>query len=175
MLLSGHRVVGRHAHAEAQRGRPPVWEGDVWWHRGLRSEQSKGGLLTTAEMISASIHVCWSVFVLSFWQRQQVILTERWAQQHKEIHFSSMHPGWADTPGQQKKRKDISKTFTRYAAVSWEHVCKAQQRGLFCLCSGRPYFKFQDQLVCKVRHSYDLCHLIKCSCEINQYTQQSRR
>ncbi|XP_068602181.1 dehydrogenase/reductase SDR family member 12 isoform X2 [Brachionichthys hirsutus] len=31
--------------------------------------------------------------------RQQVILSERWASQHKEIHFSSMHPGWVDTPG----------------------------------------------------------------------------
>ncbi|KAL6100339.1 dhrs12 [Pungitius sinensis] len=34
-------------------------------------------------------------------KRQQVILTERWATQHKEIHFSSMHPGWADTPAVQ--------------------------------------------------------------------------
>ncbi|KAG7220329.1 hypothetical protein INR49_010163 [Caranx melampygus] len=34
-------------------------------------------------------------------KRQQVILTERWALQHKEIHFSSMHPGWADTPAVQ--------------------------------------------------------------------------
>ncbi|XP_056291804.1 dehydrogenase/reductase SDR family member 12 [Pseudoliparis swirei] len=34
-------------------------------------------------------------------KRQQVILTERWASQHKEIHFSSMHPGWADNPGLQ--------------------------------------------------------------------------
>lgn len=34
-------------------------------------------------------------------KRQQVILTERWAAQHKEIHFSSMHPGWADTPAVQ--------------------------------------------------------------------------
>uniref|UniRef100_A0A1A8RDA5 Dehydrogenase/reductase (SDR family) member 12 n=1 Tax=Nothobranchius rachovii TaxID=451742 RepID=A0A1A8RDA5_9TELE len=34
-------------------------------------------------------------------KRQQVILTERWASQHKEIHFSSMHPGWADTPAVQ--------------------------------------------------------------------------
>ncbi|XP_067372897.1 dehydrogenase/reductase SDR family member 12 isoform X2 [Channa argus] len=31
-------------------------------------------------------------------KRQQVILTERWASQHEEIHFSCMHPGWADTP-----------------------------------------------------------------------------
>lgn len=41
-LLSGHRVVGRNAHPEAQRRRPPVWEGGVWRHRGLRSEQSEG-------------------------------------------------------------------------------------------------------------------------------------
>ncbi|KAL7384358.1 hypothetical protein ABVT39_000709 [Epinephelus coioides] len=34
-------------------------------------------------------------------KRQQVILIERWATQHKEIHFSSMHPGWADTPAVQ--------------------------------------------------------------------------
>nr|XP_054520957.1 dehydrogenase/reductase SDR family member 12 isoform X7 [Pan troglodytes] len=32
-------------------------------------------------------------------KRQQVVLTERWAQGHLAIHFSSMHPGWADTPG----------------------------------------------------------------------------
>lgn len=34
-------------------------------------------------------------------KRQQVILTERWAAMHSEIHFSSMHPGWADTPAVQ--------------------------------------------------------------------------
>lgn len=34
-------------------------------------------------------------------KRQQVIVTERWAAQHKDIHFSSMHPGWADTPAVQ--------------------------------------------------------------------------
>lgn len=31
-------------------------------------------------------------------KRQQVVLTERWAQRHPAIHFSSMHPGWVDTP-----------------------------------------------------------------------------
>ncbi|KAJ8379174.1 hypothetical protein AAFF_G00230860 [Aldrovandia affinis] len=30
-------------------------------------------------------------------KRQQVILTERWASQHREIHFCCMHPGWVDT------------------------------------------------------------------------------
>uniref|UniRef100_A0A4W5JS56 Dehydrogenase/reductase (SDR family) member 12 n=1 Tax=Hucho hucho TaxID=62062 RepID=A0A4W5JS56_9TELE len=40
-------------------------------------------------------------------KRQQVILTERWASQHKEIHFSSMHPGWADTPAVQLSMPDF--------------------------------------------------------------------
>jgi len=31
-------------------------------------------------------------------KRQQVIITEQWAMKHPEIHFSCMHPGWADTP-----------------------------------------------------------------------------
>lgn len=34
-------------------------------------------------------------------KRQQVIFTEEWAKIHPEIHFSSMHPGWADTPAVQ--------------------------------------------------------------------------
>ncbi|KAM4608599.1 dehydrogenase/reductase SDR family member 12 [Polymixia lowei] len=40
-------------------------------------------------------------------KRQQVILTERWASQHKHIHFSSMHPGWADTPAVQSSMPDF--------------------------------------------------------------------
>ncbi|XP_072832300.1 dehydrogenase/reductase SDR family member 12 isoform X2 [Vicugna pacos] len=32
-------------------------------------------------------------------KRQQVVLTEHWARAHPAIHFSCMHPGWADTPG----------------------------------------------------------------------------
>ncbi|KAM6985277.1 dehydrogenase/reductase SDR family member 12 [Aplochiton taeniatus] len=40
-------------------------------------------------------------------KRQQVILTERWAAQHKEVHFSSMHPGWADTPAVQLSMPDF--------------------------------------------------------------------
>ncbi|KTF83683.1 hypothetical protein cypCar_00013091 [Cyprinus carpio] len=40
-------------------------------------------------------------------KRQQVIMTEQWAAQHKEIHFSSMHPGWADTPAVQSSMPDF--------------------------------------------------------------------
>uniref|UniRef100_A0A8C8IG84 Flj13639 n=1 Tax=Oncorhynchus tshawytscha TaxID=74940 RepID=A0A8C8IG84_ONCTS len=31
-------------------------------------------------------------------KRQQVVMTEQWAQTHSNIHFSVMHPGWVDTP-----------------------------------------------------------------------------
>ncbi|KAG9348299.1 hypothetical protein JZ751_002034 [Albula glossodonta] len=31
-------------------------------------------------------------------KRQQVVMTEQWAKIHTNIHFSAMHPGWADTP-----------------------------------------------------------------------------
>ncbi|KAF7709781.1 dehydrogenase/reductase SDR family member 12 [Silurus meridionalis] len=40
-------------------------------------------------------------------KRQQVIMTEVWARQHKEIHFSSMHPGWADTPAVRSSMPDF--------------------------------------------------------------------
>lgn len=40
-------------------------------------------------------------------KRQQVIMTEQWATQHKEIHFSSMHPGWADTPAVRSSMPDF--------------------------------------------------------------------
>jgi dehydrogenase/reductase SDR family protein 12 len=31
-------------------------------------------------------------------KRQQVVMARQWALQWPDIHFSSMHPGWADTP-----------------------------------------------------------------------------
>ncbi|KAK3589945.1 hypothetical protein CHS0354_034967 [Potamilus streckersoni] len=31
-------------------------------------------------------------------KRQQVVLTEHYAKKYPDIHFSCMHPGWADTP-----------------------------------------------------------------------------
>ncbi|XP_043927612.1 dehydrogenase/reductase SDR family member 12 isoform X2 [Protopterus annectens] len=39
--------------------------------------------------------------------RQQVILTEQWAKLHKNIHFSVMHPGWADTPAVRSSMPDF--------------------------------------------------------------------
>uniref|UniRef100_A0A8D0DIP1 Uncharacterized protein n=1 Tax=Salvator merianae TaxID=96440 RepID=A0A8D0DIP1_SALMN len=40
-------------------------------------------------------------------KRQQVVLTEQWAKAHTKIHFSSMHPGWADTPAVRSSMPDF--------------------------------------------------------------------
>ncbi|KAG9491867.1 dehydrogenase/reductase SDR family member 12 [Eleutherodactylus coqui] len=40
-------------------------------------------------------------------KRQQVILTEHWAKAHPKIHFSVMHPGWADTPAVRSSMPDF--------------------------------------------------------------------
>ncbi|XP_051937529.1 dehydrogenase/reductase SDR family member 12 isoform X2 [Hippocampus zosterae] len=75
-------------------------------------------------------------------KRQQVILTERWATQHKDIHFSSMHPGWSDTPAVQSsmpsfhaKMKNKLRTEAMGAdTVVWLAVSEAaakQPSGLF--------------------------------------------
>lgn len=44
-------------------------------------------------------------------KRQQVVMTEQWARMYPTIHFSSMHPGWADTPG---VRKSLPGFYTRF-------------------------------------------------------------
>ncbi|XP_072259504.1 dehydrogenase/reductase SDR family member 12 [Pyxicephalus adspersus] len=40
-------------------------------------------------------------------KRQQVILTEQWAKSYSKIHFSVMHPGWADTPAVRSSMPDF--------------------------------------------------------------------
>ncbi|XP_027743953.1 dehydrogenase/reductase SDR family member 12 isoform X2 [Empidonax traillii] len=40
-------------------------------------------------------------------KRQQVVLTEQWAKAHRNVHFSVMHPGWADTPAVRSSMPDF--------------------------------------------------------------------
>jgi len=40
-------------------------------------------------------------------KRQQVEMTEEWATKFPGIHFSSMHPGWADTPAVRSSMPDF--------------------------------------------------------------------
>ena len=31
-------------------------------------------------------------------KRQQIVMTEKWSKKYPHIQFTTMHPGWADTP-----------------------------------------------------------------------------
>jgi len=44
-------------------------------------------------------------------KRQQVEMTEEWAKAHPEIHWSVMHPGWADTPAVRTSMPDFYNKF----------------------------------------------------------------
>ena len=40
-------------------------------------------------------------------KRQQVEMTEWWATHHPSVHWSVMHPGWADTPAVRSAMPDF--------------------------------------------------------------------
>ena len=46
-------------------------------------------------------------FAYSQTKRQEAVMTSQYAKLYNKIHFSCMHPGWSDTPGQK-----LSDTFT---------------------------------------------------------------
>lgn len=75
-------------------------------------------------------------------KRQQVVMTEQYAKRYPNIHFSSMHPGWADTPAVRssmpefyEKMKDRLRTAEQGAdTATWLAVSEAalkQPSGLF--------------------------------------------
>lgn len=66
-------------------------------------------------------------------KRQQVIMTEVWAKKYTDVQFTSMHPGWADTPavrtampGFYEKMKDKLRTVEQGAdTVVWLAVSQS--------------------------------------------------
>ncbi|XP_069981210.1 dehydrogenase/reductase SDR family member 12 [Penaeus vannamei] len=75
-------------------------------------------------------------------KRQQVVMTEQYAKQYPDVHFSCMHPGWADTPAVRNsmpdfynKMKDKLRSPSQGADTAvWLAVSPAvleQQSGLF--------------------------------------------
>ncbi|XP_064159419.1 DHRS-12_like_SDR_c-like domain-containing protein [Anguilla rostrata] len=54
-------------------------------------------------------------------KRQQVVMTEQWAKTHDSIHFSVMHPGWADTPAVAAARPDFYR--------SMQHKLRSPEQG----------------------------------------------
>ncbi|KAJ8011563.1 hypothetical protein DPEC_G00059540 [Dallia pectoralis] len=53
-------------------------------------------------------------------KRQQVVLTDQWAKKHPAIHFSVMHPGWADTPA-------VSTSMPQFHQMMGERLRSAEQ------------------------------------------------
>jgi dehydrogenase/reductase SDR family member 12 len=47
-------------------------------------------------------------------KRALVAVSEHWAEQHPEVHFSSMHPGWAATPGVEKSLPAFNQRMQRW-------------------------------------------------------------
>lgn len=75
-------------------------------------------------------------------KRQQVIMTEQFGKMYPDVHFSTMHPGWADTPAVRmsmpefyEKMKDKFRTAEQGAdTLVWLAVSNAalqQPTGLF--------------------------------------------
>lgn len=64
-------------------------------------------------------------------KRQQVCITEEWAKSYPDIHFSTTHPGWADTPAVRtsmpdfyEKMKDKLRTSEQGAdCITWLVAC----------------------------------------------------
>merc|ERR1711962_353245 len=40
-------------------------------------------------------------------KRQQVVITDVWAEAHPEIYFCTVHPGWSDTPAVRSAMPDF--------------------------------------------------------------------
>ncbi|XP_068605422.1 dehydrogenase/reductase SDR family member 12-like [Brachionichthys hirsutus] len=53
-------------------------------------------------------------------KRQQVVLTQQWANANPDIHFSVMHPGWVDTPA-------VSTSMPRFHQMMGDRLRTAEQ------------------------------------------------
>ncbi|WAR27368.1 DHR12-like protein [Mya arenaria] len=46
-------------------------------------------------------------------KRQQIVMCEQYAKQFPNVHFSTMHPGWADTPDRKAVSTHLPLAFTK--------------------------------------------------------------
>ncbi|XP_077987957.1 dehydrogenase/reductase SDR family member 12-like [Glandiceps talaboti] len=63
------------------------------------------------DFTSAGMNPFDGTFVYAQNKRQQIIMMEMLAKKHSNIHFSSMHPGWADTPAVRTSMPDFYARF----------------------------------------------------------------
>jgi len=72
---------------------------------------SSGGMLVqkldTVDLQAAKMAKYDGTMVYAQNKRQQVEMTEEWAKKYPKIHFSVMHPGWADTPAVRSAMPDF--------------------------------------------------------------------
>eukprot|EP00116_Pleurobrachia_bachei_P001931 sb/3462193/ len=72
---------------------------------------SSGGMLTNkldlSDLQSERVGKFDGTMVYAQNKRQQVIMVEEWARRYPDIMFSSMHPGWADTPAVRSAMPDF--------------------------------------------------------------------
>jgi len=107
---------------------------------------SSGGMLTqkldVSDLMSEKMNPFDGTAVYAQQKRQQIVMTETWAKQFPDIHFSVMHPGWADTPavrsampGFYEKMKDRLRTpYQGCDTIVWlaaSHSAAQQPSGLF--------------------------------------------
>ena len=62
---------------------------------------SSGGMLTNkldADDLQCEKKSFDGTMVYAQNKRQQIVMTEKWAKKYEKIQFTTMHPGWADTP-----------------------------------------------------------------------------
>ncbi|KAG7163099.1 Dehydrogenase/reductase SDR family member 12-like 2, partial [Homarus americanus] len=62
-------------------------------------------------------------------KRQQVVMVEQFAKLHPEIHFSCMHPGWANTPAVHRRPVD-----THLPLASTKVSTKDEEKLMFIMC-----------------------------------------
>lgn len=72
---------------------------------------TSGGMLTQKlaidDLQSANMKPFDGTMVYAQNKRQQVVMTEHYARRYPSIHFSTMHPGWADTPAVRMSMPDF--------------------------------------------------------------------
>ena len=92
---------------------------------------SSGGMLTNKldpfDLMAENLSPFEGTMAYAQNKRQQVVMTEEWAKKYADVQFTSMHPGWADTPavrtsmpGFYEKMKDKLRTVEQGAdTVVW--------------------------------------------------------
>jgi dehydrogenase/reductase SDR family member 12 len=85
---------------------------------------ASGGMLTqrlNLDVLQGKVVPFDGVVAYAQTKRAEVILSELWATKHPEVTFSTMHPGWADTPA-------VRSSLPRFYAVT-KRILRTKEQG----------------------------------------------